>query len=137
MNGAADIFRICGGALVSLVCLLVIRSADRSGGMGTAASAGFSFLMIAAAITAALPIVSAAKELCTPYLSSLPEGCETVLFRAAACGMTVQVTTDIIRDAGEEKLAEKAELAGRAVLLAMGFPLIRELLSAAKAFFGI
>lgn len=105
--------------------------------MGTAASAGFSFLMIAAAITAALPIVSAAKELCTPYLSSLPEGCETVLFRAAACGMTVQVTTDIIRDAGEEKLAEKAELAGRAILLAMGFPLIRELLSAAKAFFGI
>jgi hypothetical protein len=54
-----------------------------------------------------------------------------------AIGITVQLTADTIRDAGECGLADRVESVGRAVLLCIGLPLYEELFSLAGQLFGM
>ena len=131
MSGDAALLRVCGGGITALVCLLVIRASDRGNGMGNAAALGCSILLTAGAFSAVLPVLEELRTLCGTYLAGLPDGTGSVLCRVMAAGITVQLTGDLIRDAGEGGLAEKVDLAGRAVLLAMGFPLVQSLLSLA------
>ena len=136
MSGEAALLRVCGGALTALVCLLIIRASDKGGGMGNAAALGCSVLLCAGAFTAVFPVIEELRQLCGEYLADLPEDAGGILCRVMAAGMTVQLTGDLIRDAGEGGLADRLELAGRAVLLAMGFPIIRALLSLARSWMG-
>ena len=133
MSGDAALLRVCGGGITALVCLLIIRASDKGNGMGNAAALGCSVLLTAGAFSAVLPVLDKLKTLCGTYLTGLPEGTGGILCRVMAAGITVQLTGDLIRDAGEAGLADKVDLAGRAVLLAMGFPLIEALLSLAGA----
>ena len=67
--------------------------------------------------------------MCLPYLD---DAHASLLFRAMAAAVTVQLTADSVRDIGEGALADRVELIGRAVLLGIGFPLYRDVLSLAE-----
>ena len=60
-----------------------------------------------------------------------------ILRRGMAVGITVQLTADAVRDAGETGIAERVEGVGRAALLCIGMPLYKELFSLAGQFFGM
>lgn len=133
MTEYADILRLCGGALLASVCIVVLRGCDRAG-MGGVVSACFSVILAAAAVGAAVPFLAKLRDLTEPYLQS---EYADILWRALACGMTVELTSDVIRDAGESSLADKVEFAGRAVLLSIGFPLYEAVFSLAGRLLGL
>ena len=49
-----------------------------------------------------------------------------VLFKSLGICLITQLASDTCRDAGEQALANKAELAGRMALLMVGFPLFHK-----------
>ncbi len=53
------------------------------------------------------------------------------LLKALGVAIAVEITADICRDAGEQSLAHKLELVGKAELLLLALPLVRELLELA------
>lgn len=118
-----DVLRICGCAVIACVLLLVIRALDRtvlSSAISVAVGAGFAL----AAVTASVPVIQTLRDIC----AHLPDTSYTMLlFRAAAIGMTVQLTADTVRDCGEERIAGYVEWVGRVLLLTLGLPLYREL----------
>ena len=119
----SNILRICGCAVLSCVILLVIRTLDRTS-LSSAVSVTVGAVFALAAVTASVPVVGALRDIC----ARLPDVPYTaLLFRAAAIGMTVQLTADTVRDCGEERIAGYVEWTGRVILLTLGLPLYRDL----------
>jgi len=54
-----------------------------------------------------------------------------------AFGITIQLTADTVRDTGEGGLADRVEMVGRAILLGLGMPLYKEVLSLAGQLLGM
>ncbi len=133
MTEYKEILSVCGGAVIAVCCLLVLRTYGEKSGIGNITALGFSVLLAAAAVYAAIPLY---KELQAMTVGYLPDELQRLLWRAAAVGITVQLTSDFIRDAGEGALADKVDMLGRVSLLAIGFPVFTKLLSMAAAFFG-
>ena len=61
----------------------------------------------------------------------------TTMLKALAVGWTVQVTSDIVSDLGEQALARKVEMAGKIAILVIAYPLVRQLLSFSAGLMGI
>ena len=128
-----DVLRLCGCAILAAVCMLVVRGLDKSGISG-AVSVCIGAAFALAAILAAKPVIDAVRSYGELYFDS---EWTDLLFRAMAIGITVQLTADTIRDTGEGLLADRVETVGRAVLLGIGMPLYREILSLAGQLLGM
>ena len=59
------------------------------------------------------------------------------ILKALGCAFTAQTAADICRDAGENSLASKVELAGRAELLLIAAPLAAEIVETACLLSGV
>ncbi len=81
-------------------------------------------LILTAAITAALPVFEEVQELLSE--SGVPSEYVTVLFKALGVCLLTQLAADACRDAGEQGLASKAELAGKLAMLTLALPLFRK-----------
>ncbi|MBQ3065330.1 MAG: stage III sporulation AC/AD family protein [Clostridia bacterium] len=133
MTAYAEVLRICGGAVIAWICLHILRTYDRSSGVGVAAGVFFSVLLACAAVSTVMPVLSFLKAYTEPFLSS---EYSMLLFRALALGLTVQICADVIRDAGEGGLANRLEMVGRGALLCMGLPLYEDILALALRLIG-
>ncbi|NLN81919.1 MAG: stage III sporulation protein AD [Clostridiales bacterium] len=58
--------------------------------------------------------------------ASLPEEYGIILFKALGISLLAQLSSDACRDAGENAMAEKAELAGKVFLLILALPLFEK-----------
>ncbi|HCA28291.1 MAG TPA: stage III sporulation protein AD [Ruminococcaceae bacterium] len=58
--------------------------------------------------------------------ASLPEEYGVILFKALGVSLLSQLSADACRDAGENAMAEKAELAGKVFLLILALPLFEK-----------
>jgi len=132
-ESAGDVLRICGGAILAAVCLLVVRGLDKNGISG-AVSVCIGAMFALAALSAAKPVLETVRSYGALYFDSV---WSDLLFRAMAIGILVQLTADTVRDAGEGLLADRVETVGRAVLLCVGIPLYRELLTLAGQLLGM
>lgn len=68
------------------------------------------------------------------YISKIGEGTTIQkyvpsLFKALGIAFTVQITSDVCKDAGENSLAERISFFGRAEILTISLPLIKNLFS--------
>lgn len=68
------------------------------------------------------------------YISEIGEGTTIQkyvpsLFKALGIAFTVQITSDVCKDAGENSLAERISFFGRAEILTISLPLIKNLFS--------
>lgn len=133
LESYSDVLRLCGCAILAAVCLLVVRGLDKNGISG-AISVCFGAVFALAAILAAKPVLEVVRSYGELYFDG---EWTDLLFRAMAIGITVQLTADTIRDAGEGLLADRVETVGRAVLLCIGMPLYREILSMAGQLLGM
>lgn len=59
--------------------------------------------------------------------ASLPAEYGLVLFKALGISLLAQLSADACRDAGENAMAEKAELAGKVFLLILALPLFEKI----------
>ncbi|MBP3919843.1 MAG: stage III sporulation AC/AD family protein [Clostridia bacterium] len=133
MNDYAEVLKLCGCAVIALILVRILRSSDACG-FGGLTAVCFSVIIAAAAMRGIIPLLHFLHDTTTPYLDT---EYADVFWRAMAVGVTVQLTSDTIRDAGEGALADKVDFAGRAALLCIGLPLYEAILSLAKTLLGL
>lgn len=118
--------KYCGAALLALVGVIVLRGqkSDFAGLVSLAASV----ILLGASVAAFLPVIEFVFETVegtdfAKYLSTLT--------KALGITLAVQLSADVCRDAGETSLAAKLELVGKAEILVLCLPLIRDLITLA------
>ena len=123
--------KYCGAALCALAAVLVLRSqkSEFSGLVSLAASV----ILLGAAIVTFLPIVEFVSQ--TVVGTGFSEYL-TVLMKALGITLTIQLCAEVCRDAGEASLASRLELVGRAEILILCLPLIRDLITLAGSIVG-
>lgn len=120
-----DIWQIIGAGLCALVAVLVLREVRRE--YVPVYIAVFSVLVL----TAVLPKVSAAAELMKECAGLV--GSERITPAVKALGITYLTSSaaDLCRSLGEGNVASAMETAGRAEILILCIPLLRELVDLA------
>jgi len=127
-----DLLKYAGLALAALSFLLILRQMKSE--ITPLLSLGIAVVFMGAAAVNLYPTVEFLAEYA--YDGGMSEYFK-YLIKALGIGVVVQTTADICSDAGEGALASKVELLGRAELLLLALPLLRELLQTAGEISGI
>lgn len=123
--GDMDIVRICGFGILAVVLCMTAKRLRPESAFGISAAAGV--IILAAAISALAPSVSAVRELADA--AGVDGELVGILFKALAVCYIVSLSADCARDAGEAALGARLELAGRAAIAAISLPAFVELAS--------
>lgn len=111
-----------GIAVIAAFLAVVLRRHVPEQALAVGLIAGF--LILAAAIAAALPVFREIESLLKD--SGMTGEYITVLFKALGVCLLTQLASDACRDAGEQGLAAKAEFAGKLSMLVLALPLFRK-----------
>ncbi len=109
-------------AVVAAFLALVLRRNAPEQGLALGLIAGC--LIVAAALGGAVPLFRELQQLLGD--SGLSGEYTAVLFKALGITLLTEIGADACRDAGEQGLAAKAELAGKLALLTLALPLFRK-----------
>ena len=120
--------KMCGLVLCALIVCIVFKNLKSE----------FS-LLIRISITVGVSIISLA--LIEPLFTFIDEiskstavyGYLPTLVKALGIALAVQITSDICKDAGEGALSERIELFGKAQILLLSIPLIKNLFKLCEA----
>ena len=117
--------RLCGGALLCAVAIVLLKSA---GGnvlplqwTGTVVLTGASLLMLA-------PVIAWVGELCEGQ--GMGE-MASLMLKGLGVALLTQFCADLCRHSGEAPLANSVEMAGKAELLLLCLPMLRDLIDVA------
>lgn len=118
-----SVIKLCAAALTATVLCIILKH-NKSELYGLCAVSA-SIILGTAALSAAVPGIE--------YITSLFQSSgfgeyAEIMLKAIGIGLTVQTTSDICRDCGENAIASKLELAGKAELLLIAVPLIKYIL---------
>ncbi len=118
---------LVGGALVALVAVTLLKGQKSE--FAAFVSLGASILLLAAAWGILTPILDEIRlELDASGFGEYV----APIFKALGITLAVQLASELCRDSGESALASRLELIGRAELLLLALPLLRELLTLAR-----
>ena len=117
--------KMCGGALLLAVAIVLIKSA---GGMTLPLQWTGNVLLIGAAFLMLTPFLSWVSEVC--------QGAGTgeqaaLLFKGLGVAILTQLCADFCRQSGEGQLAGSVELAGKAEILLLCLPSLKQLFALA------
>lgn len=122
---------IAAAVIAAFLAVMLRRYAPEQGlAVGLAAGA----MLMMAALSEALPLLRELKSLLER--GGLSGEYVTILFRALGVCLLTQLAADACRDAGEQGLSAKAELAGKLALLVLALPLFRKMGEIALALIG-
>ncbi len=121
--------KYCGAAICALTAIIVLRG-QRSEFAGIVALAASTLLFGAAAVEL-YPLIKMLGEMLE---GTSFEGYLEALVKALGITLAVQFSSELCRDAGESAIASKLELVGKAELILLCIPLIKELLTLASVF---
>lgn len=121
-----DLLKYAGIAITVLSFILIIKQIKPEFVPPVSLSAAILFMT--AAMMNLLPTV----EFIADYVDLSMGGYFEYLIKALGIGLVVQTVADICADAGENTLASKIELLGRAELLLLALPLLKDLLTTAE-----
>ncbi|MBE3555967.1 MAG: stage III sporulation protein AD [Firmicutes bacterium] len=107
-------------AIVGALLLTVIRQAHP--GIALVVSIGLGVLLLTATLYQLKPIVTQLEALSS--LGKVNNTLLIVVLKIIGIAYLVELGADICRDAGENALAARLELAGRILILAMGLPIL-------------
>lgn len=117
--------KLCGGAILLVVAILLLKQTKTDvwplQWLGILLTAGAGLLLLE-------PVLSWFRELSEANGIGNYTDC---LLRALGVAFLTQGCADLCRQSGEASLASGVELAGKAELLLLALPLLRELLSVA------
>ncbi len=119
-----SVIQWCGVALLATVLLVILRGVRAE--FVPLLSIGSSILLFGAAIAVLAPFFTFAGELAAQ--SALGEQ-GTLLLKMFGIGALVELSCDLCRDMGEVAVANQLEFLGRAELLLLALPSLRQLLS--------
>ncbi|MGN1095643.1 MAG: SpoIIIAC/SpoIIIAD family protein [Eubacteriales bacterium] len=122
----STIIRICGVALIGLVAVSVMRGTKNE--LSGFISAATGLVLLGSAIGILYPIIS--------YICDLTEGTDFSLYietilKSLGVAVISESAADICRDSGEGAIASKVEFAAKALIIYMGLPVVKSLLTLA------
>lgn len=118
-----DIAMIAGVAVVAAFLAALLRQQRPEYAMAIGLVAGIGVLALV--LVKAVPAFSALRDLLEN--SALPGEYGLILFKALGVCLLTQLAADACKDAGENALAAKAELAGKVSLLVLALPLFQKI----------
>lgn len=120
------LFKVCGGALLCVTAVVLLKGVKSD--VWPLQWTG-SLVMFTAAILMLQPVVTYLTELC--HQSGMGD-MASLLLRGLGVAMLTQLSSDLCRQCGENALAGGVELAGKAELLLLCLPQLRELMEMAS-----
>ena len=118
--------KYCGVALCALAACIVLKGQKSEFASIVALAA--ALLLFGAAAVEFYPTLTELRELIE---GTSFEGYLSTLIKALGITLAVQFSAELCRDAGESSIAAKLELVGKAEIILLALPLIRELLGLA------
>lgn len=119
-----DVMRVAGLAMASAVVALVMRRMRPELGLTAALAAGL--LLLGMALPRLAQLAEGARSLA--LAGGVKDGYMLLLMKVAGISLLIDFAAQTCRDAGEDGLAMKAELAGRVMLLTLALPPLQSLL---------
>lgn len=119
-----DLMKIAALAVCAAVCALVLRRMRSEMGAALSIAAGLMVLLLAIPMVA--QVMSGLSDMAQS--GGVSDGYMAQLLKVAGVSLLMDFAAQTCRDAGEESLAMKAELAGRVMLLALALPFMQTLL---------
>ena len=116
--------RLCGLCLMGVLLLLFLRQSKPD--FAQLVTLTLCIMLGGVGIASLLPAVDFMQEL--PLNESTAQSL-TVMLKSLGLAFVTQTTAEICRDAGESAVASKVELIGRAEILLLCLPMLRELMS--------
>ena len=120
-----DMLKLCGAAVCAAVFSLVLRNVRREVGIAAALAAGTLIALMTLPqlqeVVQGITAISRAGGLSDVYLMQL--------LRVCGVSLLMDFAAQTCRDAGENGLAMKVELAGRITLIALSLPFMQALLT--------
>lgn len=118
-----EVLKLCGFGLLAAVLCAVVRQLKPESAVFVNIAAGLMILIYAAKTLA--PSVSAIGELADT--AGISGEFAEVLLKALAISYITSLSADVARDAGENALGTKLELAGRVSIAAISLPVFTTL----------
>ena len=118
-----EIMTIAGVVVIAAFLAVILRQQRPEQAMAVSLIAGVVILVLV--VTKALPVIGTLRDLLTS--AALPSEYGAILFKALGICLLTQLAADACRDAGENALAGKAELAGKLLLLTLALPLFERI----------
>lgn len=116
--------KIAALAVCAAICALVLRRMRPEMGAALSVAAGLMVLLLAIPMVA--QVMSGLSDMARS--GGVSDGYMAQLLKVAGVSLLMDFAAQTCRDAGEESLAMKAELAGRVMLLALALPFMQTLL---------
>lgn len=124
-----DIFQIAGLGIITSLVLLVLRKERPELALGIALVAGLMLL------TLILPRISSVLSVFGDLASE--SGLEPLYFgiilKVLAISYVADFASAICRDAGEELMASRVEMAGKVLILVSALPIVQEVLNVIRS----
>ncbi|MBR4799625.1 MAG: hypothetical protein IK047_05110 [Clostridia bacterium] len=118
---------ICAFSVVALGALSVIKHSRPEIYALAVAAAGIAAAVYT--VGALLPFIETVRGYAA---AANADGLFAIMLKALAVALCCRFGADVCRDCGETTLAEKVEFAGRAGMVLLGLPIIKQLLDAAR-----
>ena len=115
---------LCCFSVIAVILTVLMRQLE--GRFATLAAAVAGVLLFAWAVKHAAP---AALQLVSLAENGAYSGTVNTLFKGFGLALLVSLAAGVARDVGEGGLADKVEYCGKAAILVLAMPLIRELLA--------
>lgn len=120
-----DVLRVAGFSVASAAAVLILRRMRPELGLAAALASGLLLLRMAlpmiGQIVASITAMAQAGGVKSVYLSQL--------MKVAGISLLMDFAAQTCRDAGEDGLAQKTELAGRVMLMLLALPAMQALLT--------
>jgi len=121
------LLKVCGGALIAVTLSLLIRKTNEEYARVSSLLCGL--FLLTAAFAALAPVLTflldqSEKTTFSPYASAL--------FKCLGVSLLVQTCADLCRDSGESAIASRLETAGKAEILLLALPVIKDLFAFAE-----
>ena len=127
-----NLFGVVGAALIAVVLILLVREYRPEFAVAISLLTGvlifLSLLKPLSDLMAALEGMWQLFRQAEPYF--------ILLVKVIGVAMVTQLAVDTCRDAGQQSIATKVEIAGRVTILSLSLPLFQELLAAASQMIG-
>lgn len=120
-----DIVSVIGIGVVAAVLAVLLRQYRPEFAIFVSLGAGIILMLLCC--TSLVPAVEQLRAMLD--MSSMPTQYAEVLFKALGICLITQVACDACKDAGENAIGAKVELAGRVGVLVVSLPLFQQVLS--------
>ncbi len=118
-----EIAAIAGVVILATFLAVLLRQQRPEQAMAVSLLAGIGILALV--LSRAIPVFQTLQQLL--QTNALPAEYGTIVFKGLGICLLTQLAADTCRDAGENALAAKAELAGKLMMVMLALPLFEKL----------